>query len=124
MSRKMQHEKQNGAEGVKMRRIIIRNAIRCKNCGDVIESTYRYEFVTCSCGNGAGHHVYMEKGAGVGSGFSDDEYMHAGASLIDNAADVWHLVDMMVKVKEPLECEYPLFREGAHSVHLPPLGSE
>ena len=60
----------------------------------------------------AGHHVYMEKGAGVGSGFSDDEYMHAGASLIDNAADVWHLVDMMVKVKEPLECEYPLFHDG------------
>ena len=60
----------------------------------------------------AGHHVYMEKGAGVGSGFSDDEYMHAGASLIDNAADVWHLVDMMVKVKEPLEEEYPFFHDG------------
>ena len=60
----------------------------------------------------AGHHVYMEKGAGVGSGFSDNEYVNAGASLIDNAADVWHLVDMMVKVKEPLECEYPLFRDG------------
>ena len=60
----------------------------------------------------AGHHVYMEKGAGVGSGFSDNEYVDAGASLIDNAADVWHLVDMMIKVKEPLECEYPLFHEG------------
>ena len=60
----------------------------------------------------AGHHVYIEKDAGVGSGFSDNEYVDAGASLIDNAADVWHLVDMMVKVKEPLECEYPLFRPG------------
>lgn len=60
----------------------------------------------------AGHHVYMEKGAGVGSGFSDTEYVEAGASLIDNAADVWHLVDMMIKVKEPLESEYPLFHEG------------
>ena len=60
----------------------------------------------------AGHHVYMEKGAGVGSGFSDNEYVDAGASLIDNAADVWHLVDMMVKVKEPLEEEYPLFHDG------------
>ena len=60
----------------------------------------------------AGHHVYIEKGAGLGSGFSDNEYVDAGASLIDNAADVWHLVDMMVKVKEPLESEYPLFREG------------
>ena len=60
----------------------------------------------------AGHHVYMEKGAGIGSGFTDNEYMDAGASLIDNAADVWHLVDMMVKVKEPLEEEYPLFHDG------------
>ncbi|MBR4710649.1 MAG: alanine dehydrogenase [Clostridia bacterium] len=60
----------------------------------------------------AGHHVYMEKGAGVGSGFSDTEYVEAGASLIDNAPDVWHLVDMMVKVKEPLPEEYPLFHEG------------
>ena len=60
----------------------------------------------------AGHHVYMEKGAGVGSGFPDTEYVEAGASLIDNAADVWHLVDMMIKVKEPLEEEYPLFHDG------------
>lgn len=60
----------------------------------------------------AGHHVYMEKGAGAGSGFTDNEYVDAGASLIDNAADVWHLVDMMVKVKEPLEEEYPLFHDG------------
>ena len=60
----------------------------------------------------AGHHVYIEMGAGLGSGFTDNEYVDAGASLIDNAADVWHLVDMMVKVKEPLESEYPLFREG------------
>ena len=60
----------------------------------------------------AGHHVYMEKGAGVGSGFADTEYVEAGASLIDNAADVWHLVDMMIKVKEPLEEEYPLFHDG------------
>ena len=60
----------------------------------------------------SGHHVYMEKGAGVGSGFSDTEYVEAGASLIDNAADVWHLVDMMVKVKEPLPSEYTLFHDG------------
>ncbi len=60
----------------------------------------------------AGHHVYIEKGAGVGSGFTDNEYVDAGVSLIDNASDVWHMADMMVKVKEPLECEYPLFHEG------------
>ena len=60
----------------------------------------------------AGHHVYMERGAGDGSGFTDNEYVEAGASLIDNPADVWHLVDMMVKVKEPLEEEYSLFHDG------------
>ena len=58
----------------------------------------------------AGHHVYMEKGAGIGSGFPDNEYVAAGASLLDEPADIWQLVDMMVKVKEPLECEYPFFR--------------
>ena len=60
----------------------------------------------------AGHEVYMEKGAGVGSGFSDQEYEQAGAKLLEQAADVWNEVEMMVKVKEPLECEYPLFHDG------------
>ena len=60
----------------------------------------------------AGHHVYMEAGAGLGSGFPDTEYVEAGASLLDNAADVWQLVDMMVKVKEPLPEEYGYFHDG------------
>ena len=60
----------------------------------------------------AGHHVYIEMGAGVGSGFSDEEYVAAGASLLEDPAEIWQLVDMMVKVKEPLPEEYPLFREG------------
>ena len=60
----------------------------------------------------AGHHVYMEKGAGVGSGFTDNEYVDAGASLLDEAADVWKMCDMMIKVKEPLPEEYPLFHDG------------
>ena len=61
---------------------------------------------------GAGHEVYIEKGAGVGSGFQDEEYAAAGATLIDNAKDVWDTVEMMIKVKEPLEEEYPLFHDG------------
>ena len=60
----------------------------------------------------AGHHVYMEAGAGLGSGFQDTEYVEAGASLLDNAADVWQLVDMMVKVKEPLKEEYGYFHDS------------
>lgn len=60
----------------------------------------------------AGHHVYMEKGAGTSSGFTDSEYVEAGASLLDNAEDIWKNVDMMIKVKEPLPEEYPFFKEG------------
>ena len=60
----------------------------------------------------AGHEVYMEKGAGIGSGFADAEYVEAGASICDSAADVWKVADMMVKVKEPLPEEYPLFHDG------------
>ena len=60
----------------------------------------------------AGHEVFIEKNAGVGSGFADDEYVSAGAVIVDSAADIWASVDMMVKVKEPLEEEYALFREG------------
>ena len=60
----------------------------------------------------AGHEVYIEKGAGNGSGFSDDEYAAAGAVIIDDPAKVWEVSEMMVKVKEPLESEYPLFHEG------------
>lgn len=60
----------------------------------------------------AGHTVLIEKSAGVGSGFKDEEYEAAGAQMIDEAKDVWAAVDMMVKVKEPLPEEYPYFREG------------
>ncbi|MDR1801120.1 MAG: alanine dehydrogenase [Lachnospiraceae bacterium] len=60
----------------------------------------------------AGHEVFIEKGAGIGSGFTDDEYKVAGATLIDTAKEVWDGVDMMIKVKEPLKEEYPLFHEG------------
>lgn len=59
-----------------------------------------------------GHEVYIEKGAGMGSGFTDVEYQEAGAKLTDSPKEVWETVDMMVKVKEPLPEEYPLFREG------------
>lgn len=57
-----------------------------------------------------GHTVQVEKGAGVGSGFSDEEYISAGATMVEKAADIWGGVDMIVKVKEPLEAEYGYFR--------------
>lgn len=61
---------------------------------------------------GAGHEVIVEKGLGLGSGFADEEYIKAGAKVVETAEEVWGTVDMMVKVKEPLPEEYPLFREG------------
>jgi len=60
----------------------------------------------------AGHKVLVEKGAGLGSGFSDEEYVQAGAEMVEQAKEVWDRCEMMVKVKEPIECEYPYFHEG------------
>lgn len=59
----------------------------------------------------AGHDVIIEAGAGLGSGFTDEEYVAAGATMIPSAADVWGKCDMMIKVKEPLESEYKYFRK-------------
>ena len=59
----------------------------------------------------AGHEVLLEAGAGLGSGFTDEEYERAGARLCADPAEVWKGCDMMVKVKEPLPSEYEYFRE-------------
>ena len=61
---------------------------------------------------GRGHKVLVEKGAGVGSGIDDAAFERAGATLVGSAAEVWKKADMIVKVKEPLPQEFPLFREG------------
>ena len=60
----------------------------------------------------AGHEVYIECGAGEGSGFPDAEYIEAGAKMIEKAKDVWDMSEMIVKVKEPLPEEYQYFHEG------------
>lgn len=59
-----------------------------------------------------GHKVLIEKSAGVGSGFSDDDYTKAGAEIALDAAKVWAEAEMIVKVKEPIEPEYKLMRKG------------
>src|SRR5881628_2984135 len=61
---------------------------------------------------GDGHTVLVEQGAGVGSGFGDDAYRAAGATLVPKAADVWAKSEMVVKVKEPIEPEWPCMRKG------------
>jgi len=60
---------------------------------------------------GAGHTVLIQKGAGEGSGFPDDLYVQAGARVIDAAEDVWGEAEMIMKVKEPLESEWPRIRK-------------
>src|SRR5947209_13521221 len=59
-----------------------------------------------------GHSVIVQKSAGVGSGYSDEEYKKAGAEVIDSADEVFKRADMIVKVKEPLAAEFPLLRKG------------
>jgi len=59
-----------------------------------------------------GHNVVVEKNAGIGSGYSDEEYKKAGAEIVDLAKDVFARADLIVKVKEPLAPEFPLLRKG------------
>lgn len=59
----------------------------------------------------AGHEVFVEKDAGAGSGFTDDQYEKAGAKIVDKAEDVW-AQEMVMKVKEPIPEEYKYFHEG------------
>lgn len=60
----------------------------------------------------AGHEVFVQKSAGEGSGFADELYVKAGATLLDTADEVWETGDMIVKVKEPVAPEYPRMREN------------
>jgi len=60
----------------------------------------------------AGHSVTIEKGAGEGSGFSDDLYVKAGAKIAPDAAAVWKDAEMIMKVKEPIEREWLHMRDG------------
>ena len=59
-----------------------------------------------------GHEVYVEKEAGRGSIIPDEEYVAAGATMLDTADDVWGTADMVLKVKEPVAEEYHRLREG------------
>lgn len=57
---------------------------------------------------GAGHEVFVQKSAGIGAGFGDEQYERAGATLIDSAMEVVKKVDLLIKVKEPVAAEYEL----------------
>lgn len=57
------------------------------------------------------HEVYIETGAGLGSAFTDNDYMMAGAQIVETAAEAWN-AEMVMKVKEPVTSEYGYFHEG------------
>ena len=59
-----------------------------------------------------GHQVFVQHTAGEGSGFSDEAYRQVGAQILSAIEDVYAEADMIVKVKEPIEPEYPLVRQG------------
>ncbi|MCL4155537.1 UNVERIFIED_CONTAM: hypothetical protein GTU68_007363, partial [Idotea baltica] len=59
-----------------------------------------------------GHEVMIQQNAGVGSGFIDDDYVHAGAVIHPSIEDIYENAEMIMKVKEPIKAEYPLIREN------------
>ena len=59
-----------------------------------------------------GHSVLVETNAGLGSGYPDEDYVKAGAEIVEQAKEVFARADMIVKVKEPLKAEFPLLRRG------------
>ncbi|HBX20135.1 MAG TPA: alanine dehydrogenase, partial [Porphyromonadaceae bacterium] len=58
-----------------------------------------------------GHKVFVQRGAGVESQLPDENYQRAGAVILDHIEDVYATADMIVKVKEPIEKEYPLIKK-------------
>jgi alanine dehydrogenase len=59
-----------------------------------------------------GNKVLVERGAGLGSGIRDEDYEKAGATIVDDRAEIWSRAEMIVKVKEPQAEEFPLIRDG------------
>ena len=59
-----------------------------------------------------GHKVYVQHTAGLGSGFADEEYVAAGATILPTIEDVYSTAEMIIKVKEPIEPEYKLVKKG------------
>jgi alanine dehydrogenase len=57
-----------------------------------------------------GHQVYVQQTAGIGSGFSDESYIEAGASLLPSIEAIYQIAEMIMKVKEPIESEYSLIK--------------
>ncbi|WP_303965903.1 alanine dehydrogenase [Sporosarcina ureae] len=78
-----------------------------KNNENRVAMTPAGVFTLCT----SGHEVLIETGAGLGSSFTDESYVEAGAKIVQTAEEAWS-VDMVMKVKEPIASEYRFFRKG------------
>ena len=77
----------------------------------------------CSVLTSAGHRVFMETRAGLGSGYTDEDYSNAGVEIVDDQQCLYKAADLIVKVKQPLE-EGLKYLQGRHTIfsflHLAP----
>jgi alanine dehydrogenase len=60
----------------------------------------------------SGHEVLIEKGAGLGSSITDENYIESGAKIIESVEKLWDSAELIMKVKEPIQAEYSRMREG------------
>jgi len=81
---------------------------------EIKDNEYRVGMIPAGVGElvAQGHQVLVETGAGLGSGIRDEEYVAAGAHIMECAAQVFERAQLILKVKEPLPSEYSLLREG------------
>ena len=63
-----------------------------------------------------GHVVHVQSTAGVGSGFSNEAYMKAGAKMLDDAEEIYKRAEMIIKVKEPIEEEYKFIHKDRANI--------
>lgn len=81
---------------------------------EILDNEYRVALTVAGCSAlvSEGNKVYIQKGAGLGSGISDDDYKAAGATILPDAASIFAEADLILKVKEPQSSEVPLLRKG------------
>lgn len=81
---------------------------------EILDNEYRVALTIAGCSMlvGEGNKVYVQKGAGLGSGISDEEYKQVGATIVPDAAGVFGEADLILKVKEPQASEVPMLRKG------------
>jgi alanine dehydrogenase len=81
---------------------------------EIKDNEYRVALIPSGAGLlvKSGHKVIIQKSAGIGSGFTDNEYKEIGAEIVDDAKKVYDKSELIVKVKEPLSAEYPLIKEN------------